>query len=144
MIYGFSLLFVLLCLVTGIPALRRLFYMRGVNRNSATTTGEVISSKSALGWLWTSAFGSVSRPLIRYHTPDGKELVLEVVSSSMFTFQRYETGASEEIVYDSDRPGKAYARGEWDSVVRDLWIAAGGLGLAIALCVLGRVLDLPF
>ncbi len=144
MIYGFSLLFVLLCLVTGLPALRKLFRMRKIKRNCATTTGEVISSKSSLGWLWTSTFGGVSRPLIRYHTPDGKELILEVVSSSMYTYRRYETGASEEIIYDQDRPGRAYARSEWGAALRELWIAGGSLVVAVALWVVGRALNLPF
>jgi hypothetical protein len=143
MIYGFSLLFVLLALVTGVPALRQMLAMRKINRNCATTSGEVVSDKSMLGWLWTSSFGRVSRSQVRYYPPQGEEMILVVHASSMFTFHRYEPHANVEVVYDRDRPGRAYAKPEWEVAKGELRIATASLLVAIVLWIAGLILHLP-
>ncbi len=139
MIYGFSLLFLLLSLVLGIPALRQLLRMRAINRNPGVTPGQVTSNSSSLGWLWTASFGSVNRPLIRYQSPRGSEMVLEVADSSMFTNHRYNTGDNVEVVYDRDMPGRAYARPEWPAALREMTFSIISLVVAILLWIVGRM-----
>jgi hypothetical protein len=144
MIYGISLLLLLLGLVLGVPALRNLIRFRSIRRNSRKTTGQVISADSVLGWLWTAGFGSSTRPLIRYQSPSGSEFKLEIVDSSMFTNRRYTTGMPVEVIFDVDMPGRAFAGLEWGSALRDLWAAVGALVLAAALWITGLVFHLPF
>ena len=144
MIYGFSLLFLLLCLVISIPAVRQMLFMRDVNKNGATTTGEVKSSKSAMGWLWMSSFGNQDRPLISYQSPSGTEMVLEVTTSSVLPKRRYEPGQAVAVVYDSTRPGHAYLATEWKVVVQEIWLGSGALVMSIALWAIGRVYNMPF
>jgi hypothetical protein len=142
MIYAFCLLLLVLSLVISIPALRRLLQMRRINRRAASANGYVDNVSSSLGWLWTSDFGSVTRPLIKYDSPQGKEMAIEVAASSMFTFRRYEPGMRIEVIYDSASPWEAYARPEWTANLRDFWIGLGSLVLSIALYILGRLLGL--
>lgn len=144
MIYGFSLLFVLLGLVLCIPAARKLLRMREINRNNAVTTGLVTSASSALGWLWTSGFGSSTRPLIKYQSPKGIDIILEVADSSMFTFRKDEPGMAVEVVFDVTVPGRAYAKPDWRSVLQDLWLGLGALFLAAVLWIGGLLLKAPF
>jgi hypothetical protein len=144
MIYGFSLLFLLLCLVIGIPAIRQMLFMQDVNKNGATTTGEVKSSKSAMGWLWMSSFGNQDRPLIRYQSPSGTEMLLEVTTSSVLPKRRYEPGQTLEVRYDSSRPGRAYLVAEWKVIVRELWLGSGALAMSIVLWIIGCVYNMPF
>jgi hypothetical protein len=144
MIYGLSLLLGLLSLVVLIPAIRQMLRMREIDRNSASTNGMVISSKSAMGWLWTASFGNQDRPLIRYQSPKGSEMVLEVVTGSVLPVRRYEPGHSLTIVYDRDMPGRAYAQPEWGVVKREILLGVGALTLAIGLWVTGWFFNLPF
>ena len=144
MIYGFSLLSLLLALVFGIPALREWWRMRGIDRRAATTMGIVASSHSAMGWLWAAEFGNQDRPLVKYNLPRGEEMVLEIVTSSVLPRRRYEPGTSLDIVYDKDQPGAAYAKPEKGVILRELWVAAGALALSIVFWVLGEIFNLPF
>jgi hypothetical protein len=144
MIYGFSLLFLLLFLVISVPAFRQMLFMRDVNKNGATTTGEVKSSKSAMGWLWMSSFGNQDRPLIRYQSPSGTEMLLEVTTSSVLPKRRYEPGQALEVKYDSSRPGRAYLVAEWQVIVRELWLGSGAFAMSIILWVVGRLFNAPF
>jgi hypothetical protein len=144
MIYALSLLFALLGLVLGIPAARALLRFRQINRNSRTISGEVISASSTMGWLWTAGFGSSTRPLIRYFSPKGNELKLEIVDSSMFTNRKYFAGMAVDVIYDADMPGRAYARPEWGSARQDLLLGIGAFVLAAALWVVGSIFQFPF
>lgn len=139
MTHAFALLFFIASLVLGFPAVRRLLYMRGINRNPGATPGNVTIVRSSLGWLWTAGFGNVTRTAVSYVTPSGTEMVLEVAASSMFTFRRYEAGTLVEVVYDRASPGKAYARPEWIADLREFRIAAGFLILALVLELIARV-----
>jgi hypothetical protein len=145
MIYGLALLSGLLSLVVLIPAIRQMQRMREINRNCALAIGVVISSASAVSRLWwTASLGNQDRPLIRYQLPKGTELNLDVVTSSIFPVPRYEPGRSLTVVYDRDRPGRAYAQPEWGAVKRDILFGLGALILSIGLWVIGRVFNLPF
>jgi hypothetical protein len=144
MIYGFSLLFGLLSMVVLIPAIRQMLRMREINRNCAFTDGMVISSKSSMGWMWTAAFGNQDRPLIRYQSPKGAEMILEVVTGSVLPMRRYEPGQSLTVVYDRDMPGRAYAQPEMGVMKREIFLGLGALIMAIGLWVIGRVFNLPF
>lgn len=144
MIYGLSFLFILYALVIGIPAIRHLFRIRAINRNCASTAGEVLTNRGALGWLWTSTFGHVSRPLIRYHSPKGDELIYEVTTSNLYTKFRFQPGAIVEMVFDKDRPTRSYAKPEWQTLTRELWITISALFLAVTLWIIGIIFKLPF
>jgi hypothetical protein len=144
MIYGLSLLALLLALVTGIPAWRKIVQMRDIDRNGRSTTGTVISSKSAMGWLWVAEFGNQDRPLIRYQSPKGAEMVLEVVTSSVLPVRRYQPGQAITVVYDQNLPGRAYAQPEWKVVKREFALSLGSLLAAIGLWLIGRLFNLPF
>jgi hypothetical protein len=89
MIYGLSLLFLLLALVFGIPAVREWRRMRRIDRRAASTMGVVTSSSSAMGWMWTASFGNQDRPLVGYSLPHGEPMVLEIVTSSVLPRRRY-------------------------------------------------------
>jgi hypothetical protein len=140
MIFGFSLLIFLLALVTGIPAARGLLRMREINQHRAETGGTVTSSKSATGWLWTASYGNQDRPLVMYQTPKGEEMVLQIVTSSILPQRRYEPGQAVTVVYDTSMPGSAYVKDEWQVAVRDAWLAAGALFVAVVLLVAGILL----
>jgi hypothetical protein len=142
MIHALALLLLVTALVIGIPAFRQLRYMRRINHNAGTTPGHVTSVPSSLGWLWTANFGNVTRPRISYTTPRGTEMVLEIATSSMFTFRRYEAGMPVEVVFDQTSPGEAYARPEWEANLRDFWSAWAALFAALALAILARIYHL--
>jgi hypothetical protein len=144
MIYGFSLLLLLLSLVFGIPALRKMMYMRKIKKNGRTTTGNVISTKSAIGWLWVSSFGNQDRPLISYQSPNGHELTLEVTTSSVLPTRSYQPNETVEVMYDVIRPGRAYAVHEWSAAHNDLLLSGAALITAMALWIVGRIYNLPF
>jgi hypothetical protein len=144
MIYGISLLLGLLSLVLLIPAVRQILRMREINRNSAFTSGMVVSSKSAVGWMWTAAFGNQDRPLIRYQSPKGAEMILEVVASSILPVRRYEPGQSLTVIYDKDMPGRAYAQPEMDVMKREIFLGIRALALAVGLWIIGRIFNMPF
>lgn len=144
MIYGLSLLLGLLSLVLLLPIAKQMMRMREIDQNCALTAGTVISSKSAMGWLWTASFGNQDRPLIRYQSPKGVEMVLEVVTSSVLPMRRYEPGQSLTVVYDQDSPGKAYAQPEWNVAKREFALGLGTLALAIGLWAIGWLFNLPF
>jgi hypothetical protein len=144
MIYGLSLLSLLLALVFGIPAIREWLRMRRIDPRAGNTLGIVTSSNSAMGWLWAASFGNQDRPRVSYSTPHGEPMVLEIVTSSVLPRRRYEPGTSLEIVYDTDQPGAAYAKPEKGVILRELWVAAGALALSIVFWVLGEIFNLPF
>jgi hypothetical protein len=144
MIYGLSLLCLLLALVFGIPAVREWWRMRRIDRRPGSTLGIVTSSNSAMGWLWAASFGNQDRPRVSYSTPHGEPMVLEIVTSSVLPQRRYEPGTSLLIVYDKDQPGAAYAKSEKGVILREMWVAAGALVLAIAFWVIGEIFNLPF
>ena len=144
MIYGFSLLILLLGLVVGIPALRKMVYMRDIKKNGVSTMGNVKSTKSAMGWMWAAEFGNQDRPLISYQSPEGNEMILEVTTSSVLPKRNYQPGEAVEVLFDVTRPGRAYLLREWKAVLSDIWIGIGALITAIFLWVVGRVYNLPF
>lgn len=139
MFYGLALLFVLAAAVLGIPAWRQLQRMRRINRNAVSTKGYVATVRNALGWLWASGFGNVIRPMIKYESSSGKEMAIEVATSSMLLFRRYEPGMRVEVVYDSTSPWEAYCRPEWDANQRDFWMGMASLALAVIMYVAGRL-----
>ena len=144
MIYVFSFLLLLLGLVFGIPALRKLIYIRTINKTGVTTRGQVISTSSALGrgW-WTAGLGNQDRPLIRYQSSTGTEFLLEVTTSSAWFKSNYQSGELVEVRYDQNTPGRAYSVREWQAVQSDLWIGSASLAAAIILWIIGRVYNLP-
>ncbi len=145
MIYGISMLLILLGLVMGIPAIRQLLNMKNIQRNSATTQGKVSSSKNMLGsGTWTAALGNQDRPLIQYYSSSGAELVFEVNTSSIFPKRRYEVGQALEITYDSAYPSRAYITQERTVALRELWLSGGALVIGIVFWITGRVYNLPF
>jgi hypothetical protein len=141
MIYGFSLLTLVLALVLGVPALRNLLRMRRINRHGKSATGHITRVKTNLGWLWSSNFGNATQPRILFETDQGKEMILELVTSSMFTLRQYEAGQLVEVIYDAENPWEAYALPEWSSNQRDLWFASASLLLSAVLLVYGRYLQ---
>lgn len=151
MIYNLSLLLTVLGLVVGSPALKRMRYMLTIKKNSGRTTGNVVSTKSAMntaGWL----FGMVSasemvnhdRPLVTYQPPHGKEMSIDVVPSNFLSRRRYRTGDSVEVAYDLTEPWRAYVVREWMATARDLWIGAAMSIVGVILWIVGRVYNLPF
>ncbi|MDO8754803.1 MAG: DUF3592 domain-containing protein [Anaerolineales bacterium] len=143
MFYAFSVLFLVLGLVTGAPAVFRSIQMKKIRQNSSTTVGMIKSSQSSLGWLMTSELGKVSRPLILFHTPDDKEHIIEIIDNRGFLSRRYETGESVDVVYDKSAPEKAYLKREWDIARRDLWKAAVEIVSAAVLWAVGVSLGIP-
>ena len=144
MIYGFSLLLILLSLVFSIPAIRQILKMQDIKKNGATTTGIVSSSKSAMGWLWMAEFGNQDRPLVQYYSPSGTEMILEVNTSSILPMRRYEPGQALEVIYDVTRPGRAYLTQEWTIALREIWLSGGALIVGVALWIVGRAYNFPF
>lgn len=66
MIYGLSLLPLVLGLLVGVPAVRKLMYIFSIRKNSGSTMGNVVSTKSGMntaGWL----MGGVSASEIVNH-----------------------------------------------------------------------------
>jgi len=118
--------------------------MRDIKKNSGTTRGNVISTSSAMGWLWTAEFGNQDRPRIRYQLPTGTEMILEVTTSSVLPNRSYQPGEAVEVLYDATRPGRAYVAREWTAALNNIWIGSGALIVAIALWIVGYVYSLPF
>lgn len=143
MIFVFSLLFLLLGLTFGIPALRKWMFMREVQKNSVSTLGTVVSTKSATGWLWAASFGNQDRPLIRYQSATGTEMILEVTTSNFIPQRSYKPGEAVEILYDKTRPGRAFTTRDWKATLIDLWVGIGTLTLSVILYSIGRIYNLP-
>ena len=151
MIYGFSLLFMILGLIVGITALRKIIYMGAIRKNSRITTGTVVSRKSAnntAGWLMgmVSATEVVNheRPLIAYQLPGEKELSVEVIPSNFLSARKYQVGEAVDVAYDLSEPWRAYSVREWAAAARDLWFGTAISIVAVFLWILGRVYHLPF
>jgi hypothetical protein len=151
MIYGFSLLLLILGLVVGVPALRKIIYMLQIKKNSATTLGNVISTKSAMntaGWLMgmvsASEMVNHERPLVTYQPPHEKEMSIEVIPSNFLSRRKYTAGESVEVAYDLSEPWRAYLVREWAAANRDLWIGIAMSIVAVVLWIIGRVYNLPF
>ncbi len=151
MIYGIALLLLILGLVIDIPAVRRLSHMFAIRKNSRLTNGNVASTKSAIstaGWL----FGAISasevvnheRPLVTYQTSQGKEMSVEVVPSNFLSRQKYTAGESVDVAYDVSQPWRAYVVREWSATLREMWIGAGILALAIVLWIVGQAYNMPW
>ena len=144
MFYAFSALLFVLSLATGIPAILQFFRMRKVKPNSAATTGLVKLDVDSSRGMMSSILGKVNHPQIFYQTPDKKEWTIEVIDSSPFNLlYRYKSGELVEVVYDKSAPWLAYVKKEWDSALRDLWLAGGELLIAIILWNIGLALKLP-
>ena len=143
MIFVFSFLFMLMGLVFGIPAFRKWLFMREVRRNGANTQGTVLTTKSATGWLWAATFGNQDRPRVRYQSPTGTEMILEVTTSNFIPQRSYEPGEVVDVIYDTTQPGRAFTVRDSKATVVDLWVGIGTLTLSIALYVIGRVYNLP-
>jgi len=151
MIYGFSMLFLVLGLLVGVPALRKIMYMFKIKKNSGTTLGNVVSTKSAMntgGWLMGDVSASEivnhQRPLVTYQSPQDKEMSVEVIASNFLSTRKYKAGESVEVAYDLSEPWRAYVVREWTAANRDLWIGAVMSILGVALWIVGRVYNLPF
>jgi hypothetical protein len=144
MIYGFSLLFGVLSLVLGIPAGKQLLRMREIDRNPASTHGQVVSTKSAMGWLWAAGFGNQDRPLVTYTSPKGTEMVYEIVTSNVLPAKNYLTDQAIEIIYDKDFPGRAYATPEKKAARQDLFGGLIALAFSIILWIFGQATGMPF
>ncbi len=143
MIYVLSFVIGLYCLVHGIPALRHILRMMEINRNGATTIGKVMSVPRRLGTMLGWEFGETKQFSVYYLSPTKKELVFDVITGSFYTHPGYEGSQGVEVVYDKDSPGRAYAKPEWETNVRELWITSIGMVVAIALWVIGKALNLP-
>ena len=151
MIYGISLLLLVLGLVVAIPALKKLLYMQSIKKNSQITLGRVDSRNSAMntgGWLMgmvsASEMVNHERPLVTYQPPQEKEMSIEVVPSNFLSGRKYQVGESVDVAYDMDEPWRAYLIREWATAIRDFWIATGILVVAVILWIVGRVYNLPF
>lgn len=151
MIYNFSLLLTVLGMVVGIPALRRLLRMLTIRKNSGTTTGSVVSTKSAMnsaGWLMgmvsASEMVNHDRPLVTYQSPEGKEMSIEVVPSNFLSRRKYRVGEPVEVAYDLSEPWHAYLVREWRATLRELGIGTVAFLVGVILWILGRIYNLPF
>ncbi len=143
MLYGFSALFFILSLSTGIPAIPQLLRMRKIKHDSASTTGMVTLDAGSAGGSMSSILGKINYPQIFYRTPNGKEHTIEVIDGSAFKIYRYKSGDTVEVIYDKSSPWLAYVKKEWDNALRDLWLAGGELLVAIILWNIGLSLKLP-
>jgi len=151
MIYGISMLLFVLGLVVGIPALRRMMYMLTIRKNSGTTIGNILSTKSAMntgGWLMGAVTASEmvnhQRPLVTYQSPQGREMSIEVVPSNFLSRRKYTVGETVEVRYDLSDPWRAYLVREWQAAARDVWLGTAMSVAAAILWIIGRVYNLPF
>lgn len=142
MFYGFSVLFFVLSLVTGLPALFRLSKMEKIRKNSASTFGAVRAADSDLGWLMTGAVGRVTHPLIEFQV-NGKKHIIQVNDNRGFLAPRYDAGDSLEVIYDKDTPWKAYIQQEWRIARADSLKSVVEFILAIVLWETGLSLGMP-
>ena len=139
MIYAFSVLFFILGLATGIPAIILFRRMENVRKDSSTVSGVVRSTGNYPGFL----FGRSVRPLVAFHVQDTEHLV-EMTDNSGFFNPRYEAGKTVKVVYNKEAPWKAYLTNEWNFTRRDLWTAAGEIVFAAVLWGVGIYFGLPF
>ena len=151
MIYGFSMLILVLGLVVAFPALRKIRYMFRIKKNSGRTMGNVASTRSAMntaGWLMgmvsASEMVNHQRPLVTYQTPDGKEMSVEVVPSNFLSTRKYQAGESVEVAYDLAEPWRAYVVRDWNAANRDLWMGTAMSIAGVVLWIVGRAYNLPF
>lgn len=151
MIYGISLLLMILGLVVALPALRKLAYMRSIRKNSQTVRGQIELTRrtidqvrSMMGMFVAEEVFDHQKPLIRYQPQNEKEMRIEVTPSNFLSGRKYETGEAVEVAYDLSAPWRAYPIREWKAALRDLWIGAGISLVAVILWVLGRLYNLPF
>jgi hypothetical protein len=151
MIYGISLLLFILGLVVTIPALRKLFRMRGIKKQSQVTLGRVESADNAIniqrsfmGMFVADEVINHQRPIIRYQPAQSEEMSVEVIPSTFLSGRKYENGEEVEVVFDLSEPWRAYPVREWAAAARDLWIGIAISVAAVVLWVLGRVYNLPF
>ncbi len=151
MIYGLSLLLLVLALVVGVPAMRRFASMLTIKKNSGTTVGNVASRESAMntgGWLLGAVSASEvvnhERPLVTYQAPAGKEMSVEVIPSNFLSQRKYITGETVEVVYDRSEPWHAYLTREWSATLREIWISIGIVAVAVILWIVGLAYDLPW
>ena len=142
MFYGFSVLFFVLSLVTGLPALVRLSTMEKIRKNSASTFGAVRAADSDLGWLMTGAVGRVTHPLIEFQV-NGQKHIIQVNDNRGFLAPRYDAGDSLEVIYDKDTPWKAYIQQEWRIARADSLKSVVEIILAIVLWETGVSLGMP-
>ena len=142
MFYGFSVLFFVLSLVTGLPALLRLSKMEKIRKNSASTFGAVRAADSDLGWLMTGAVGRVTHPLIEFQV-NGQKHIIQVNDNRGFLAPRYDAGDSLEVIYDKDTPWKAYIQQEWRIARADSLKSVVEIILAIVLWETGVSLGMP-
>ena len=142
MFYGFSVLFFVLSLVTGLPALFRLSKMEKIRKNSASTFGAVRAADSDLGWLMTGAMGRVTHPLIEFQV-NGQKHIIQVNDNRGFLAPRYDAGDSLEVIYDKDTPWKAYIQQEWRIARADSLKSVVEIILAIVLWETGVSLGMP-
>jgi hypothetical protein len=151
MIYSLSLLLLVLGLVVGIPALRKIISMRQIKKNSGTTLGNVVSTKSAMntaGWLMgmvsASEMVNHERPLVTYQPPHEKEMSVEVIPSNFLSRRKYTAGESVEVAYDLSEPWRAFLIREWTATTRDLRLGMLMSVTAVILWIVGRLYNLPF
>ncbi len=151
MIYGISLLLLILGLVVGVPAIRRFASMLAIKKKSGKTVGNVASRESAIntgGWLLGAVSASEvvnhERPLVTYQAPAGKEMSVEVIPSNFLSRRKYTTGETVEVAYDLSEPWHAYVTREWNATLREIWIGIGILVIAAILWIVGYVYHLPW
>jgi hypothetical protein len=151
MIYGISMLLFVLGLAVTIPALRKIMYMYTIRKNSVSTTGNVLSTSSAMnsaGWLMgmvsASEMVNHQRLLVAYQSPQGKEMSIEVVPSNFLSRRKYTAGEAVEVRYDLSEPWRAYLIREWRATAREVGLGAALSIGAVILWIVGRVYNLPF
>ena len=143
MFYGFSVLFFVLSLVTGFPAILRLSKMEKIRKNGESTFGAVRAAESDLGWLMTGALGRVAHPLIEFQVNERKHTI-QVNDNRGFLAPRYDRGDTLEVIYDKDTPWRAYIKQEWIIARKDLLKAVIEIILAAVLWQTGVSLGMPF
>ncbi len=143
MFYAFSVLFFVLGLSTGIPALLQWRRMEAIRRSSATTFGVVRAvGRSNIGWNFLGEVGRSARPLVAFRIQD-KEYEVEMTDTSGFLNRRYNSGETVEVVYEKGEPWNAYLQHEWALARRDQWKALGEIVLAAVLWAIGAYLGMP-
>ena len=142
MFYGFAVLFFVLSLVTGFPALLRLSKMEKIRKNGKSTFGAVRAAESDLGWLMTGAMGRVTHPLIEFQVNEKKHTI-QVSDNRGFLAPRYDAGDTLELIYDKDTPWKAYIQQEWRIARADLFKSVAEIILAVVLWETGVSLGMP-
>ena len=151
MIYGISMLLLVLGIVVALPAFRKLVYMRRIKKTSQTALGRVESTDNAIqgqrsfmGMFVADEVVNHQKPLIRYQPAQEKEMSIEVIPSTFLSARKYEAGESVEVAYDLSEPWRAYPLREWTATARDLWIGTILMIVGIALWIVGRAYNLPF